>query len=584
MLAQKVINNKESNLLEGYAVELTSNKNSEVFGRDSEIQRVVEILSRKNKANPVLVGDPGVGKTAIVNGLVNKIKSGDVPHNLLNKKVYAIDLSILSKNLEAIKYVIDEITSSGDILFIDEIHNIVGAGRGHGSLDLANIMKPLLTNGSFMCVGATTPEEFMKYFEKDSALERRFSKVFVDEPDFESCLSIMKNSLKSYEDHHRVSVNENILKVCIELSKKYITDKKLPDIAFDVLDESCARKSLESNKYLSVLSDLEKYEKDCNWEKVSEIKYAVIPNLQKNSNEVNEADIYKTISVKTGIPVNKLNESESEKLLNIEKILKERIIGQDKAVSTVAHQIRSSRLGFKSNNTSFLFLGSSGVGKTETAKAVADLLFNDESALLRFDMSEFQEKHSISKLIGAPAGYVGYEDGGRLTEAVRQRPYQVILFDEVEKAHPDIYDTLLQVLDEGVLTDSAGRKVDFKNTIIIMTSNLKQEDIYTFFRTEFINRITEIIMFNNLSKEDLEKITRIKLIALRDKVIKNNNIYVDFPPKILAEIVDYVYKKIDSSKHGARILDKIIHEIILKNLSEKILKGELKEGESYLFS
>lgn len=584
MLAQKVINNKESNLLQGYAVELTSNKKSEVFGRDSEIQRVVEILSRKNKANPVLVGDPGVGKTAIVSGLVDRINSGNVPHNLLNKKVYSIDLSVLSKNLNAIKYVIDEITCSGDILFIDEIHNIVGAGRGHGSLDLANIMKPLLTNGSFMCIGATTPEEFMKYFEKDSALERRFSKVFVDEPDFESCLNIMKNSLKSYEDHHKVKVEDSVLKSCIELSKKYITDKKLPDIAFDVLDESCARKSLESSKYQQALFDLDRYEKECNWEKVSELKYSVIPNLENNSNEVKDFDVYTTISIKTGIPVTKLNESDSEKLLNIEKVLKERIIGQDKAIETVAHQIRSSRLGFKNNNTSFLFLGSSGVGKTETAKAVADLLFNDESALLRFDMSEFQEKHSISKLIGAPAGYVGYEDGGRLTEAVRQRPYQVILFDEVEKAHPDIYDTLLQVLDEGVLTDASGRKVNFRNTIIIMTSNLKQEDIYTFFRTEFINRITEIIMFNSLSKGDLEKITNLKLLALRDKVIKNNNIYVDFSSKKLAEIVDYVYKKVDSSKHGARILDKIIHEIILKTLSEKILKGELREGESYLFN
>jgi len=584
MLAQKSINNKSDNLLQGFAVELNDSTDTNVYGRDNEIQRVIEILSRKNKANPILVGEPGVGKTAIISGLVKKINEKDVPLNLINKKVYSIDLSFLSKNLDAIKYVIDQISSSGDILFIDEIHNIVGAGRNHGSLDLANIMKPLLTNGSFMCIGATTPSEYMKYFEKDSALERRFSKVLVEEPDFDSCLSIMKNSLPSYEKHHRVKVDEDSLKYCIELSKKYITDKKLPDVAFDILDESCARKSLESSKYFSVLADLEKYEKDCNWEKVSEIKYQVLPSLEKLSNEVKKEDISKTISKRTGIPVDKINQSESHKLLNIENSLKSKIIGQDHALDILAYQIRASRLGLKSKNSSFLFLGSSGVGKTETAKAIANLLFDDESALLRFDMSEFQEKHSISKLIGAPAGYVGYEEGGRLTEAVRQRPYQVILFDEVEKAHPNVYDTLLQVLDEGVLTDSFGRKVDFKNTVIIMTSNLKQEDIYKFFRTEFINRITEIIIFNDLSRDDLEKITTLKLIALCEKVKKDNNILVDFSKKIVAQIVDYVYKNTDSSKHGARILDKIIHDIILKKLSDKILKGELKENNHFLFN
>jgi ATP-dependent Clp protease ATP-binding subunit ClpC len=584
MLAQKSINNKSSNLLQGFAVELTATNSSDVFGRDSEIQRVIEILSRKNKANPVLVGDPGVGKTAIVSGLVKKIKERDVPLNLINKKVYSIDLSVLSKDLDAVRYVIDKVKESGDILFIDEIHNIVGAGRNHGSLDLANIMKPLLTEGSFMCIGSTTPSEFMKYFEKDSALERRFSKVFVDEPDFDSCLSIMKNSLPSYEAHHSVTVGEDVLKYCIEISKKYVTDKKLPDVAFDILDESCARKSLETSKYYSLLKDLERYESECDWEKVSEIKYDLLPKLEKKSNALKMEDVSETISLRTGIPANKINQSESKKLLDIEKNLKARIIGQDHALETVAYEIRSSRLGLKNKNSSFLFLGSSGVGKTETAKAIADIIFDDENALLRFDMSEFQEKHSISKLIGAPAGYVGYEEGGRLTEAVRQRPYQVILFDEVEKAHPDVYDTLLQVLDEGTLTDSMGHKVNFKNTIIIMTSNLKKEDIYNFFRTEFINRITDIINFNDLSRKDLEEITIQKLIALSEKVKKDNNIFVDFSKTIVAKIVDYVYKNSDSSKHGARILDKVIHDLILKNLSDKILKGELEENKNFLFN
>jgi ATP-dependent Clp protease ATP-binding subunit ClpC len=580
MQTQKINNLNKIEIDKAYALDMSSESYPSVIGRDNEIQRMIEILCRKNKANPILVGEAGVGKTALVHGLVNLIKEGNVPYNLINKKVYSLDLSLLAKDITAVKYVIDQVTSSGDILFIDEIHNIVGAGKSFGSLDVANIMKPLLTSGNLMCIGATTPEEYMKYFEKDSALERRFSKVSVDEPDFDSCLKILKSSVSSFEKHHSVRVEEKALEACIKLSQRYITDKQLPDKAFDVLDEACSKKSLEISKYKNIEKEIERYESEFNWEKVSELKYSNTQNLKEDYDLVTSDDVAKIISLKTSIPTNKLNGSDKEKLLNLESYLKEKVIGQDEVLTCLSNQIKTTRTGLRDSVTSFLFLGSTGVGKTETAKAISEALFDNDTSLIRFDMSEFQEKHSISKLIGAPAGYVGYEEGGRLTEAVKQKPYSVVLFDEVEKAHPSIYDTLLQVLDEGILTDSLGRTVNFKNTIIIMTSNLKREDLNGFFRVEFLNRINEITVFNNLTKENVEKITLQKLVSLSNKIKKDNEILVDFSKSLLAKIVELAYKP----ECGAREINRVIHRLIQVPLSEKILKGELEKDRIFVLN
>jgi len=580
MQAQKAANTGIDTFTTMYVTDMTQKEYSPVIGREKEVQRMVEILTRKNKSNPILVGDPGVGKTALVHGLVNLIQRGIVPPSLRNKKVYSIDLSLLGSDLSVMKYVLDEVSKSGDILFIDEIHNIVGAGKTNGSLDLANIMKPLLTDGSIMCIGATTPDEYMRYFEKDAALERRFSKVQVNEPDFDSCFEIISKSASAYEDHHQVKITKEAIEASINLSKKYITDRQLPDKAFDVLDEACSRKGMSLLEVRNAYRDLSLYESEGNWEKVSEIKYSILPKFGDISDTITAEDIAETVALKTSIPVSKLNQSESDKLFNLQEVLMERVIGQDEAMLAVANQIKASRVGMKDSTISMLLIGPSGVGKTETAKTVAQTLFNSEDALIRFDMSEFSEKHSVSKLIGSPAGYVGYEDGGQLTEAVRRNPYSVILFDEVEKAHPDVYDTLLQVLDDGILSDNKGRLIDFKNTIILMTSNLKLDEVNKYFKVEFINRIDEVVGYKHLCKEDLVKITHQKLIKMSTKIKQKNNILVDFSSTLVAKVVDMAYKP----EYGARELDRIIHKLIQVPLTDKILQKELEEDRMYIFN
>lgn len=580
MQRQKATSAESVTFTSYYAQDLTANTYEPIIGRDKELQRLIETLTRKSKANPILVGEPGVGKTKLIHALVNKIKEGSVPPILKDKKVYSIDLSLFGSDIQNIKYVIDEIIESENILFIDEIHNIVGAARQHGSLDVANILKPLLTDTSLKCVGATTPDEFMRYFEKDSALERRFSKVVINEPSVDACLLMLEKSIPSYEKHFGVQINKDTAEACVNLSKRYITDKQLPDKAFDVLDEACAKVSLEKMSKSRVLEQINHYEQEADWEKVSELKYNVLPNSVEGSPLVEVEDIAKTISQRTGIPVSKLKEGDKEKLLKLEDVLKERVIGQDQALESVANQIRTTRVGIKQSNTSMLFLGPTGVGKTETAKTIAEVLFGSENNLVRFDMSEFQEKQSISKLIGTSAGYIGYEDGGQLTEAVRRNPYSVILFDEVEKAHPDVYDTLLHVLDDGILTDNKGRTVNFKNTVIVMTSNLTSDNLKSFFKVEFVNRIDEIINFNTLTKKDIEEITYLKLEKLADTLKQENNILVDFSADIVAKIVDMAYKP----EYGARELERVIHKAIEVPLSKKILNNELEENKLFIFT
>lgn len=572
---QSEADQRSTSLTSTFAIDMTQKNYDPVIGRDKEIEKMIEVLSRKNKANPILVGEAGVGKTALLHGLVQRIKEGNVPTNLVNKKIFSIDLSLLGKELTGMKYIIDEIIASGDILFIDEIHNIVGAGQTTGSLDLANIMKPILTNGSLMCIGATTFEEYRRYFEKDVALERRFSKIKVEEPSFKDCTKMLKVTVKSFENHHGVKIDETILEPIIKLSQRYITDRNLPDKAFDILDIACSKKGIEINKIKKAQDDMQRYQDEYNWEKVSEIKYNVIPMFKDSSDKVQLQDILCVISDITGIPITQLSKTEKEKLLNLELILKKRIIGQDNALEKISNHVRTSRVGIKKSNCSFLFRGPSGVGKTETAKALAELLFNSEDCLLRFDMSEYKEKHALYNLIGAPKGYVGYEDGGTLTEAVRRKPHSVILFDEVEKAHPEVYDTLLQVLDDGVLTDNTGRKIDFKNTVIIMTSNLTEEQMGTFFREEFLNRIDEIIIFNTLTKKDTEKIARYKLNDLVSNLEKEQGFSIKVSDNLVKKIVDISF----STKYGAREIERIIHSNVEVPLSKKILNDEIKDGE-----
>lgn len=557
-----------------YVTEMTAQTYKPIIGRDAEIQKLVEILSRKNKPNPILLGDPGVGKTALVEGLSNLINEGVVPSSLRNKKIYSVDLSLLGSDLTVMKYVLDEIIEGDHILFIDEIHNIVGAGQTTGSLDLANVMKPLLTSGSLRCIGATTLDEYMRYFEKDSALERRFSKLTLEEPDFETCLTMLKSSKESYEKHHNVTISLEALEASISLSKKYIADRFLPDKAFDVLDEACAHKSISLGELLNVKAQMEECERLADWERYSELKYQELPKYE-GCDLLEVSDIENTLSKKTGIPMNKLKEDDVQKLKNIEDHLRKSVVGQDEALRLISDLIKTSRVGIKNSNISALLLGPSGVGKTEVAKAVAEFLFGNRDHLVRFDMSEFSEKHSISKLIGSPAGYVGYDDGGQLTEAIRRKPYSVILFDEVEKAHPEVYDTLLQVLDEGRLTDSKGREVDFSNTVILMTSNLSKDNLCNFFRVEFINRIDEVIQFSSLSKENLVKITHLKLEQLSNKLKQENNIFVDFTSTLVSKIVNQAFKP----EFGARELERVIHRCVKLPLTEKILNGEVNEGE-----
>ena len=665
-----------------------------VIGRDEEIRRLLQILSRRTKNNPILVGEPGTGKTAIAEGLAHRIVDGDVPENLKDKLIFSLDMGALIAGAkykgefeERLKSVIKEVTTSeGDIvLFIDEIHTLVGAGGGQGAMDAANILKPALARGELRAIGATTLDEYQKYFEKDKALERRFQKVLVDEPDTESAISILRGIKEKYETHHKVRIKDEAIIAAVELSQRYITNRFLPDKAIDLMDEAASKLRMEINskpeeldvldrkimqleieieaikrekdesKLKSLRSDLanlkeerneinakwksekevvdniqntksaienlkneaEKAEREGDYGKVAEIRYGKIKdaqeqleafqktlseNQQGNSlikEEVTYEDIAEVVAKWTGIPVTKMIQTEREKLLKLEQHLHKRVVGQEEAIIAVSDAVRRSRAGLQNANKpigSFLFLGTTGVGKTELAKALAEYLFDDENAMTRIDMSEYQERHAVSRLIGAPPGYVGYDEGGQLTEAVRRRPYSVVLLDEIEKAHPDTFNILLQVLDEGRLTDNKGRVADFKNTIIIMTSNMGSHIIMDKFsnptadldsvaelakievlallkqsvRPEFLNRIDDVIMFTPLNKNAIFEIVRLQLDQLK-KMIGKQDITLDATD----EAITYLAKKGYQPEFGARPVKRVIQKEVLNQLSKEILSGKI---------
>src|SRR5690242_4054724 len=693
------------NALNKYAKNLNelarSNKLDPVIGRDEEIRRTLHILSRRTKNNPILVGEPGVGKTAIVEGLAIRIISGDVPENLKSKIIYALDMGLLIAGAkykgefeERLKSVIKEVgESEGEIvMFIDEIHTLVGAGGGEGAMDAANILKPALARGELRAIGATTLNEYQKFFEKDKALERRFQKVMVDEPSVEDAISILRGLKDRYETHHHVRIKDEAIIAAVELSNRYITDRFLPDKAIDLIDESAAKLRLEMNSMPEELDNLErqirqleiereaiKREKDdaklkelnteisnlsverdtfkAKWQqekelvdklqnakaeienlkmaaekaeregdygKVAEIRYGKLQTQEKLiaeytvqleeisekrflKEEVDAEDIAESVAKATGIPVNKMLQSEKDKLLNLEDELHKRVIGQDEAIEAVADAVRRSSAGLHDPRKpigSFIFLGTTGVGKTELAKALAQYLFDDDSMMTRIDMSEYQEKHSVSRLVGAPPGYVGYEEGGQLTEAVRRKPYSVILLDEIEKAHPDVFNILLQVLDDGRLTDNKGRVVNFKNTIIIMTSNMGSQLIQTAFeninpdnkeeiventkrqvmdllrqtiRPEFLNRIDEVIMFQPLMMEDIKEIIRIQLNNLKEQLAKSG-VVLEFTDYALDYLAEFGF----DPQFGARPLKRLIQKQIVNQLSKKLLSGTIDKTKPVL--
>jgi ATP-dependent chaperone protein clpB len=690
------------NSLNKYAKNLTqlahSGKLDPVIGRDDEIRRVLQILSRRTKNNPMLVGEPGVGKTAIAEGLAHRIVNGDVSENLKDKTIYSLDMGALIAGAkykgefeERLKSVVKEVTSSDGsiILFIDEIHTLVGAGGGEGAMDAANILKPALARGELRAIGATTLDEYQKYFEKDKALERRFQKVMVEEPDTESAISILRGIKEKYEAHHKVRIKDEAIIAAVELSERYISNRYLPDKAIDLMDEAAAKLRMEINskpEELDVLDrrimqleieieaikrendeeklrllnadlanikeernelftkwqgekslvdeiqatknnieqyklDAERAEREGNYGKVAEIRYGKIKqeeekleNLQKEveghemtmiKEEVTREDIAEVIAKWTGVPVTKLMQGEREKLLHLEEELHKRVVGQEEAIAAVSDAIRRSRAGLQDPKKpigSFLFLGTTGVGKTELAKALAEYLFDDENAMTRIDMSEYQEKHAVSRLVGAPPGYVGYDEGGQLTEAVRRRPYSVVLLDEIEKAHPDTFNILLQVLDEGRLTDNKGRTANFKNTIIIMTSNMGSQLIQDSFeqykdieeaterakeevlqllkqtvRPEFINRIDDIVMFTPLTEANIKQIVRFQLNGII-KLVARENIILE----ATNEAIDYLAEKGYDPQFGARPVKRVIQKEVMNALSKEILKGEIKAGNLVL--
>lgn len=687
------------NALSKYAKNLNelarSGKLDPVIGRDEEIRRVLQILTRRTKNNPMLVGEPGVGKTAIAEGLAHRIVDGDVPENLKDKIIFSLDMGALIAGAkykgefeERLKSVVKEVTSAdGDIvLFIDEIHTLVGAGGGEGAMDAANILKPALARGELRAIGATTLDEYQKYFEKDKALERRFQRVLVDEPDTESAISILRGIKEKYETHHQVRIKDDAIIAAVELSQRYITNRFLPDKAIDLMDEAASKLRMEINskpEELDVLdrkvmqleieieaikreddenklrilglelanlkeerndifarwksekdvvdniqnykreieefkSEAERAERDGDYGKVAELRYGKIKEAQQKldeaqqllienqsgesliKEEVTREDIAEVVAKWTGIPVMKMLQGEREKLLSLESELHRRVVGQEEAIEAVSDAVRRSRAGLqdiKKPIGSFLFLGTTGVGKTELAKALAEYLFDDESALTRIDMSEYQERHSVSRLVGAPPGYVGYDEGGQLTEAVRRKPYSVILLDEIEKAHPDTFNILLQVLDEGRLTDNKGRLADFKNTIIIMTSNIGSAIIQEKFETlqggleaateaaktevlgllkatvrpEFINRIDEIVMFTPLTQANIHEIVGLQLKGLT-KMLAHQNITLDATP----QAIEYLSNKGYDSQFGARPVKRVIQREVLNRLSKEILSGSVQ--------
>lgn len=611
-----------------------------VIGRKNEIQRIIEILSRRTKNNPVLIGEPGVGKTAVVEGLAQMIVDNKVPEILKNKKVVSLDMSAMVAGAkyrgdfeERLKNVLQEIKKAGNIiLFIDEMHTIIGAGAAEGAMDAANILKPLLSRGEIQIIGATTLNEYRKHIEKDAALERRFQTVIVDEPTTEDTVKILSGLKDKYEAHHKVKITDEAIKAAVDLSERYINDRFLPDKAIDLIDEACSKIKLRTvtmpknildmeNKIEKVskekeeaiisqsfekaakLRDEEKELKDKvnkareNWKKKGENKEA----------SVNAEDIANVVSAWTKIPVTKLTKTESEKLKNLDLELKKRVIGQDDAVEALARAIKRARVGLQNENRpigSFMFLGPTGVGKTELTKALAENLFGNENQLIRLDMSEFMEAHSVSKLIGSPPGYVGYDEGGQLTEQVRRKPYSIVLFDEIEKAHPDVFNMLLQILDDGRLTDSTGRTVSFKNTVIIMTSNagarnivehhsigfMNKEDskkdyektrdevmaeLKKIFRPEFLNRLDDIIVFKKLSNESIEKITKIMLDEFI-KRLEKKNIKVD----VSDDVIKYISKVGFDDTYGARPLRRAIQSKIEDKFAEEMLDGNIKENSN----
>ena len=659
---------QEFDALGKYAINLNemarSGKLDPVIGRDEEIRRVLQILSRRTKNNPMLVGEPGVGKTAIAEGIAHRIVNGDVPENLRSKVIYSLDMGALIAGAkyqgefeERLKAVVQEVTASeGEILlFIDEIHTLVGAGKSSGAMDAANILKPALARGELRTIGATTLDEFQKYFEQDKALERRFQKVMVDEPTAEDAISILRGLKDRYENHHQVRIKDEAIVAAVELSQRYITSRFLPDKAIDLIDEAASKLRLEMNSVPDEIEELgaKRAELRAKWEgerdvlkkiqenkdriehlkieaqqaerqgdygRVAEIRYGKIQEAEKQiaalqdefraasasgamiKEEVDAEDVAEVVSRWTGIPVSRMLASEREKLLHMEEELHRRVVGQDLAIAAVSDAVRRSRAGLNDPRKpigSFIFLGTTGVGKTELAKALAEFLFNDDNMLTRIDMSEYQERHSVSRLVGAPPGYVGYDEGGQLTEAVRRKPYSVVLLDEIEKAHPDVFNILLQVLDDGRLTDNKGRTVDFRNTIIIMTSNMGAQVIQENFapafdgnkispevvektrlevieqlkmqlKPEFLNRIDEIVMFEPLTHEDIGRIVDIQMNIVR-KLLKENNIELDYTKKAKEWIARIGYDPL----YGARPVKRTIQRYVVNDLSKRILAGDV---------
>lgn len=612
-----------------------------VIGRDEETDRVIQILSRRQKNNPCLIGEPGVGKTAVVEGLAQRIADGNIPDTLKNKSIVTLDISAMLAGAkyrgefeERIKKVMEEVAHNKSIiLFIDEIHTIVGAGAAEGAVDAANIIKPAMARGEMQLIGATTVSEYRKYIEKDAALERRFQSVTVGEPTPEQAVEILKGLRDKYEAHHKLKISDEAIEAAVNLSRRYINDRYLPDKAIDLIDEAASRIRIANHTAPPDLRELENQLKRLGNEKEEAIKSqsfekaAELRDKEKKLKEEYDAkkevwsgkrdsssltlvpdDIADVVTAWTGIPVKKLADEEGSKLKNLEQLLKERVIGQDDAVSSVAKAIRRGRIGLKDPNRpigSFIFLGPTGVGKTELSKALAEVMFGDENAMVRVDMSELMDRHSTSKLIGSPPGYVGYEEGGQLTEKIRRHPYSVVLFDEIEKAHPDVFNLLLQVLEDGILTDSQGRRVDFKNTVIIMTSNVGAQALTAqgkslgftenkgnatddrknaalsalkeTFRPEFLNRVDDIIVFNRLSAENIEEITKIMLVGVK-KRIAERNIKIEFED----EVVKLLAKEGFDDVYGARPLRRAIISKVVDSFSEAMLDGDVKEGDDVI--
>ena len=662
--------------LEKYAKNLVDmarqGKLDPVIGRDDEIRRLLQILSRRTKNNPILIGEPGTGKTAIVEGLAGRIVRGDVPENLKDKQLYSLDMGALVAGAkykgefeERLKSVINEVTKAEGriILFIDEIHTLVGAGGGEGAMDAANILKPALARGELRAIGATTLNEYQKYFEKDKALERRFQTVMVDEPDELSAISILRGLKERYENHHKVRIQDDACIAAVQLSERYISERFLPDKAIDLMDEAAAKLRMERDSVPEELDEIsrrlaqleiereaikregdepkialldkeiadlkeqetqfrakwegerqlvnkiqqdkqemenlkyeaERAEREGDYGKVAEIRYSKLKTLEDDiksiqaqltsaqdgnslvREEVTADDIAEVVSRWTGIPVSRMLQSEREKLLNLEAELHRRVIGQEEAITAVSDAVRRSRAGLQDPKrpiASFIFLGTTGVGKTELAKALAEYLFNDEQMMTRIDMSEYQEKHTVSRLVGAPPGYVGYDEGGQLTEAVRRKPYQVLLFDEIEKAHPDVFNILLQVLDDGRLTDNKGRTANFKNTIIIMTSNATREQLHQLMRPEFLNRINEIITFQQLTKEQIADVVRLQMKKVTD-ILEPQGIHLETTDAAISYLADEGY----DPDFGARPVKRAIQNLVLNELSRKILADQVDRSK-----